>query len=114
MDLRSVYELGGKWCVEQGSGFLAKSGSRGQKLIEKHFFLEKLTFKRSYRRVIRFCILLSFVLTKYHPDLLIFRFVSSKIRSDQDSEFWAESVPRGRHFDRKVGFSREIDIQTVL
>ena len=114
INLGSVYEVGKKWCLDQGSDFWAISGLRGQKLTEKSIFLKKLTFIRSYGPVVRFNISISFKSIKYHPDLLIFRFVSSKNRSDSDSEFWAKSVLRGRHFDRKVGFYREIDIQTVL
>ena len=43
----------------------------GAKIEQKIDSFEKLTFKRSYRRAVRFNLVLSFISTEYHPDLLI-------------------------------------------
>ena len=65
INLMSVYELGGKWCVHQGPGRWAKSGPHGQNLIENSKFESNFDFKESYEPITRQEHMLSFISAEY-------------------------------------------------
>ena len=71
VNLRSGYELGGKWGGDQGSDFGAKSGPRGQKMLEImkiRIFFESI---ENHKHVISNTYIFSFSLAQYHQNLTI-------------------------------------------